>query len=132
MVSSYSLIIVLLFVSFAILLKKQFSLDNIKASDIYCGSLFGRVAQLVRALPLQGRSHRFESCSAYQSKKVAPWCSLVSIFACHAKGREFKSRRGRQENTGEVPSSPVSFTFFFACQFFSLIITDPLKECFPC
>jgi hypothetical protein len=27
--------------------------------------LFGRIAQLVRALPLQGRGHRFDPCSAY-------------------------------------------------------------------
>ena len=27
--------------------------------------LLGRIAQLVRALPLQGRGHRFDPCSAY-------------------------------------------------------------------
>jgi hypothetical protein len=43
--------------------------------------LFGRIAQLVRALPLQGRGHRFDPCSAYHvfgpTEFLGPSFSLV-------------------------------------------------------
>src|SRR5437867_11789899 len=61
--------------------------------------LFGRIAQLVRALPLQGRGHRFDPCSAYHVlQRLHPlWPSLT--LAQDARLSIWTSR-------AQIPSAP--------------------------
>ena len=65
--------------------------------------LFGRIAQLVRALPLQGRGHRFDPCSAYH------------VFATPLfSGAVVQPGLGRQIVNLEVAgSNPVGPAIFF-------------------
>ena len=51
-------------------------LTDLKTLDVV---LVGRLAQLVRALPLQGRGHRFEPCSAHH-ETISTKYELQSII----------------------------------------------------
>ena len=65
--------------------------------------LFGRIAQLVRALPLQGRGHRFDPCSAYH-------VFATTLFS----GAVVQPGLGRQIVNLEVAgSNPVGPAIFF-------------------
>ena len=69
-------------------LKIIFVLQSFASREV----LFGSIAQLVRALALQARGHRFES---YCSHHCGPVVQLVRTLACHARGRRFEPVPGR-------------------------------------
>ena len=66
--------------------------------------LFGRIAQLVRALPLQGRGHRFDPCSAYHDFS---YDFLYGAVVQPGLGRQIVNL----EVAGSNPVGPAIFVF---------------------
>ena len=66
----------------------------------------GSIAQLVRALALQARGHRFESYCSHQHH-YGPVVQLVRTLACHARGQGFESPSGRH-NTRRFLSTSIA------------------------
>ena len=62
----------------------------------------GRIAQLVRALPLQGRGHRFNPCSAYHA---FPYDFFLGAVVQPGLGRQIVNL----EVAGSNPVGPASF-----------------------
>ena len=60
---------------------------------------WGAGSSVGRASALQAEGHRFEPCSAHHVFYIrGAVVKLVITLACHARGREFESRRPRHNN----------------------------------